>query len=190
MREAASVAPAPAVTYGAPPVVTSSGPNAVTCSPQPQVAPAVTYMGAAPVASAPAFTYSTVPQVSPAVTYRVYRRGGSLPRMREGGTLKSSKEGSTGRNAEGFGKKFEVGGFMAQEWLWIIAKRKMRGALPREDGDLLREYQAIHEDDFLSSWLREDVEGKEEKKERLNKEAEEEKSQKWERRGGGRKGKG
>ena len=77
---------------------------------------------------------------------------------------------------------------MAQEWLWIIAKRKMRGALPREDGDLLREYQAIHEDNFLSSWLREDVEGKEEKKERLNKEAEEEKSQKWEKRGGGRKG--
>ena len=77
---------------------------------------------------------------------------------------------------------------MAQEWLWIIAKRKMRGALPREDGDLLREYHAIDEDDFLSSWLREDVEGKEAKKERLNKEAEEEKSQKWEKRCGGRKG--
>merc|ERR1712136_78215 len=68
---------APAVAYGAPdmthflpppaaPVVTSSGPCAVTYSLQPQVAPAVTYMGAAPIAPA---TYSTGPQVSPAVTY-------------------------------------------------------------------------------------------------------------------------
>merc|ERR1712136_71865 len=37
----------------APPVVTSSGPCAVTYSLQPQVAPAVTYMGAAPIAPAP-----------------------------------------------------------------------------------------------------------------------------------------
>jgi len=66
MGEAAPVAPALAVTYGAPPVVTSSGPFAVTYSLQPQVAPAVTYMGAAPIAPA---TYSTGPQVSPAVTY-------------------------------------------------------------------------------------------------------------------------
>ena len=53
MGEAASFAPAPAVTYGAPPVVTSSGPHADTYSLQPQVAPVVTYMGAAPIAPAP-----------------------------------------------------------------------------------------------------------------------------------------
>ena len=36
-----------------------------------------------------------------------------------------------------------------------------RGALPNEDGDQLREYKAMHEENFLSSWLREDVkEGK------------------------------
>jgi len=63
MGEAAPVAPAPAVTYGAPPVVTSSGPFAVTYSLPPQVAPAVTYMGAAPIAPAPFFTCSTGPQV-------------------------------------------------------------------------------------------------------------------------------
>ena len=56
--EAASVAPAPAVTYGAPPV-----PYAVTYSLQSAVPPAVTYMGAAPIAPAPFFTYSTGPQV-------------------------------------------------------------------------------------------------------------------------------
>ena len=39
-----------------------------------------------------------------------------------------------------------------------------RGALPREDGDLPREYQTMHEEKFLSSWLWEDVEGKEQEK--------------------------
>ena len=68
---------------------------------------------------------------------------------------------------------------MVQKGLENIAKKRMledRGALPREDGDLLREYHALHEGYFLSSWLREDVEGKEEERERLNKEAKEEES--------------
>ena len=50
------------------------------------------------------------------------------------------------------------------------------GVLPKEDGDLLREYQALHEENFLSSWLREDVEGKEEERARLNEEAKQEES--------------
>ena len=49
-----------------------------------------------------------------------------------------------------------------------------RGTLSREDGDLLREYQAMHEENFLGSWLREVVEGKEEEREKMNKEAREE----------------
>ena len=32
-------------------------------------------------------------------------------------------------------------------------------------------FQAMHEENFLSSWLRKDVEGEEEERERLNKEA-------------------
>ena len=40
-----------------------------------------------------------------------------------------------------------------------------RGALPREDGDLLAECHAMHEENFLSSWLREDVAGQEEERE-------------------------
>ena len=52
---------------------------------------------------------------------------------------------------------------MAQKGQWNIAKQRkceVNGALPKEDGDLLREYQATHEENFLSSWLWEDVEGK------------------------------
>ena len=45
----------------------------------------------------------------------------------------------------------------------------------REHGDLPRGYQAMHEENFLSSWLREDVDGKEER-EKMNKEAAEEES--------------
>ena len=43
--------------------------------------------------------------------------------------------------------------------------------MPGEDGDLFREYQAMYEEFVLNSWLRKDVEGEEEERERLNKEA-------------------
>ena len=49
-----------------------------------------------------------------------------------------------------------------------------RGALAREDGDLFRGFQAMHEENCLSSWLLEDVEGEEEERERLNEEAKKE----------------
>ena len=39
-----------------------------------------------------------------------------------------------------------------------------RGALPREEGDVIREYNAMHEENFLSSWLREDLIGEEERR--------------------------
>ena len=41
-----------------------------------------------------------------------------------------------------------------------------RVAWPKEEGDIAREYKAIHEESFLSSWLREDVEGTEERRDR------------------------
>ena len=52
---------------------------------------------------------------------------------------------------------------MAQKGFWNIAKKRMlkdRGALPKEEGDLIREFKAMLEENFLSSWLREDEEGK------------------------------
>lgn len=58
-----------------------------------------------------------------------------------------------------------------------------RGALPKEEGDVIREYKAIHEENFLDSWLREDVEGKEEGKKKVDKDTKEEVSRKREREG-------
>ena len=37
------------------------------------------------------------------------------------------------------------------------------GALPKDEGDLHREYKAMHEENFLSSWLGEDGKNKEER---------------------------
>ena len=50
-------------------------------------------------------------------------------------------------------------------------QRKMlqdRGALPKEEGDVVREYKAMHEENFLSSWLRKDVDGKEERRKKVD----------------------
>ena len=44
-----------------------------------------------------------------------------------------------------------------------------RGAPPREEGDLIGLHEAMHEENILSSWLREDVEGKAEDKKSGNK---------------------
>ena len=80
---------------------------------------------------------------------------------------------------------------MAQTELWSIAEKKMledRRTLPKEDGHLLREYQTTHEETCLSSRLREDVEGKDEEREYVNKDAAEEESKSGKREE--RKGKG
>ena len=55
---------------------------------------------------------------------------------------------------------------MAQTGLWNLAKEKImkeRGEWPHEEGDVVREYKAMHEEDFLISWLREDEKTKEER---------------------------
>ena len=88
------------------------------------------------------------------------REGGrSLPRMREGGKIVEQKSRVTRKECKRLREEFEVGGFMAQKGLWNIAKKRMfedGEALPKEDGDLLREYQAMHEKNFLCSWPREE----------------------------------
>ena len=58
---------------------------------------------------------------------------------------------------------------MTQKGIWNIAREKRlqdRGALPSEEGDVIREYKAMHEENFLSSWLREDLAGKEGRREK------------------------
>ena len=39
-----------------------------------------------------------------------------------------------------------------------------RGELPNEEGDVVRECEAVHEEDFWSSWLREDEKSEEKRK--------------------------
>ena len=56
---------------------------------------------------------------------------------------------------------------MAQRGLWNLAKEKTmkeRGELPNEEEDVVREFQAMHEEDFWTSWLREGEKSKEESK--------------------------
>ena len=51
---------------------------------------------------------------------------------------------------------------MAQKGLWNVAREKMlqdRGALPKEEGNIVREFKAMHAENLFSSWLREDVVG-------------------------------
>ena len=51
---------------------------------------------------------------------------------------------------------------MAPKSQWNVARERMLqdgGALSKEEGDNVREYKAMHEDNILSRWLREDVEG-------------------------------
>ena len=56
---------------------------------------------------------------------------------------------------------------MAQKGLWNLPKEKVmreRWELPNEEGDVVKKYKAIHEEDFWSSWPREDEKSKEERK--------------------------
>ena len=56
---------------------------------------------------------------------------------------------------------------MAQKGRWESHKRKMlqdRGTLPEEEGDAIKECKAMHEDNFLSIWLRKDGKDKKERK--------------------------
>ena len=51
---------------------------------------------------------------------------------------------------------------MAQKGLWNLAKEKLmkeREELPNEEGDAVREYSAMHEENFWSVWQREDERG-------------------------------
>ena len=56
--------------------------------------------------------------------------------------------------------EFETGGFITKKGLWNVARKKMlqdRGALSKEEEDIVREYKAMHEENVQNSWPREDV---------------------------------
>ena len=70
---------------------------------------------------------------------------------------------------------------MAHRGLWNLVREKVlqdREELPKEGGDGIREYKAVHEENFLSSWLRKDGKNKEEIIMEVDKETKEETSKK------------
>ena len=68
--------------------------------------------------------------------------------------------------------KFEIEVFMAQKGLWNLARENI--LQDRREGDVIREYEAMHEDNLPSSRLREDGKNKEEIVGEVGKETEEE----------------
>ena len=75
---------------------------------------------------------------------------------------------------------------MAQKGMWNLAREKIlreRGALQMEEGDATREYMDMHEENFLSSWLREDGREKDERTVDMSNENEEERGEKRRREG-------
>ena len=69
----------------------------------------------------------------------------SLPRRQETGGLKDKKELSR-KKYQRLLNKFEVGGFMAREALWNLARENMlqdRGALLEEECDVIGAYTAM-----------------------------------------------
>ena len=90
--------------------------------------------------------------------------------MRKDEQWKGKKKRVTTKECKRLREEFDAGGFMDQKVLWHIAKTRMledRGAPFEKEGDLIREYQTMHDENFLSSWLREDEEGKVEEKGRF-----------------------
>ena len=72
------------------------------------------------------------------------------------------------------------------EYCW---KKILRGreALPKEEGDAVRVYEGMHEENFLSSWLREYGREKEEGMVEMSNENREERGSTKEKRGGERR---
>ena len=72
--------------------------------------------------------------------------------------------------------KLYMEGYMAQQGSWNFASEELRerGALRKEEGDAVREHKTMHEENWLSSWLREDGREKEKRTANVSEEDEEE----------------
>ena len=100
--------------------------------------------------------------------------------------IEGQKKSITRKENQRLLNKFEMEGFLAQKGLWNLAREKIprkRGALPKEEGDAVREYKAMHEENVLSSWLRKDRREKEERTVKMSDENEEERGEKRKREG-------
>ena len=59
-----------------------------------------------------------------------------------------------------------------------MRRRKIFRERGKEEGDAVREYKAMHEENFLSSWEREDARGTEERTAKVSEKIEEERGEK------------
>ena len=99
-----------------------------------------------------------------------------LAKNARGWKSEGHKRRATRKECKRLREEFEVGGFHGPEFFFQHRQTKNFG---RQRSFAQRRRRLTprirsHEESFLSSWLREDVEGKEEERERLNKEAKEE----------------
>ena len=77
--------------------------------------------------------------------------------------IEGQKRRITRKEHHGLLNNFEMEGFMAQKGLWNLARENLlqdRGEWPEEEGDDIREYEAMHEENVQRSWLRKDGEDK------------------------------
>ena len=104
---------------------------------------------------------------------------GRVPdRNARGRTIEGEKRGITRKECKRLRAEFEVGDSMAQKTRFVEHRQK-RGCWKTEERCLKKEtysekHKAMHEENFLRSWLREDVEGKAEDVEKVNKKAKDE----------------
>ena len=80
--------------------------------------------------------------------------------------IEGEKKRITRKECQRLLNKFKMEGLMAPKGLWNLAKEKImkeRRELPNGEGDAVREQKAMHEENFWSSWLREDERGEEER---------------------------
>ena len=72
--------------------------------------------------------------------------------------LEGQKKRITRKKYQRLKKKVEMACFMAQRGLESRQRKVLqgRGVLPQEEGDVIREFQAVHEENFPSSRLREE----------------------------------
>ena len=97
---------------------------------------------------------------------QILEGGRVLPNEAENWKIEREKRRITWKKYRRPSIEFEMGGFMAQKSLWNLAREKLqdRGALSKEEGDVVGGYYAMHEENFLSSWLKEDLVCKEERR--------------------------
>ena len=80
--------------------------------------------------------------------------GGSPAKEARNRKIEGQKRNTTRKEYRRFWNEFEMRGFTAQQGLCNVARKKVlqdRSASPEEEGDIIREYKARHEENFLSS---------------------------------------